>query len=54
MNEQITGPDRAVMCDLINAHTHTRRQERVGSIAANPDDLENIKEARGGHKVPRA
>ena len=26
----------------------TRRQERVGSVAANPDNLENRKEARGG------
>ena len=25
-----------------------RRQERVGSVAANPDHLENIKEEDGG------
>ena len=31
-----------------------RRQERIGSVAANPDNLENAKEAGGGHKVPRA
>ena len=31
-----------------------RRQKRVGSVAANLDNLENSKEAGGGHKVPRA
>ena len=47
------------MCNFINTHTHThtpgdlggkrkkRRQRRVGSVAANPDNLENSKEARG-------
>ena len=31
-----------------------RRQESVGSVAANPDNLENSKEVGGKHKVPRA
>ena len=31
-----------------------RRQERVGLVAANPDNLENSKEAGGEHKVFRA
>ena len=31
------------------------RKERVGSVAANPDNLESNKEAQGGeHKVLRA
>ena len=30
------------------------RKERVGSVAANPDNLESNKEAGGGHKVLRA
>ena len=29
------------------------RKERVGSVAANPDNLESNKEARGEHKVLR-
>ena len=47
---RMTGPDCAVMCKLINTHTHThtRRKERVGSVAANPDNLESNKEAEGG------
>ena len=39
------------MCNLINTHTHTKkkcRKERVGSVAANPDNLESNKEAGGG------
>ena len=53
---RMTGPDCAVMCNLINTHilrhTHTRkrkkrRQERVGSVATNPDNIENRKEAGG-------
>ena len=32
----------------------TRRNKRVGPVAASPDNLENNKEAGGGHKVPRA
>ena len=31
-----------------------RRQERVGSVPADPGDLENSKEEGGRHKVPRA
>ena len=31
-----------------------RRKERVGPVAANPDDLENNKEAGEEHKVLRA
>ena len=32
-----------------------RRQERISPVAANPDNLENRKEAGGGkHRVPRA
>ena len=30
------------------------RQERTGSVAANPDNLKNNKKAGGKHKVPRA
>ena len=30
------------------------RNERVGSVAANPDNLESNKEAGGGHTVLRA
>ena len=32
---------------------YERREDRVGSVAANPDNLENKKEAGGSHKVPR-
>ena len=47
----MTGPDCAVMCNLINTHTHTRKKckkERVGSVAANSDNLGSNKEAEGG------
>ena len=57
---RMTGPDCAVMCNLINTHTHTHthrgdlggkkkkcRKERVGPLAANPDNLENNREAGG-------
>ena len=41
-----------------NEYTHTQRKickkERVGSVAANPDNLESNKEAGGEHKVLRA
>ena len=30
------------------------RKERVGPVAANPDNLESNKEAGGEHRVPRA
>ena len=61
---KMTGPDCAVMCNLINTHTHTHggdmggkqnkcRKERVGSVAANPDNLGSNKEAGGEHKVLR-
>ena len=30
------------------------RKERIGSVAANPDNLESSKEAGGEHKVLRA
>ena len=46
-----------VMCNLINTHTHTHtrtHRERVGSVAANPDNLGSNKEAGGEHKVLRA
>ena len=36
------------MCNFINKHTHTLRKEMVGSVAANPDNLESNKEAGGG------
>ena len=39
---RMTGPDCAVMCNLINTHTHTH------TVAANPDNLESNKEAGGG------
>ena len=42
---RMTGPDCAVMCNLINTHSHTHR---VGSVAANPGTLESNKEAEGG------
>ena len=60
---RMTRPDCAVMCNLINTHTHTHihthggdiggkrkkcRKERVGSVAANPDNLGSNKEAGGG------
>ena len=55
---RMTGPDCVVMCNLINTHTHTHththtkrkkcRKERVGSVAANPDNLGSNKEAGGG------
>ena len=53
---RMTGPDCAVMCNLINTHTHIHmggkrnkcRKERVGSVAANSDNLGSNKEAGGG------
>ena len=70
---RMTGPDCAVMCNLINTHTHNThthtqnscrrragdggdmggkrkkcRKERVGSVAANSDNLGSNKEAGGG------
>ena len=54
---RMTGPDCAVMCNLINTHTHGGdmggkrkkcRKERVGSVAANSDNLGSNKEAGGG------
>ena len=55
---RMTGPDCVVMCNLINTYIHTYikcRKERVGSVAANPDNLESNREAGGGgHKVLRA
>ena len=52
---RMTGPDCVVMCNLINTHTHTHthtrkkcRKERVGSVAANSDNLGSNKEAGGG------
>ena len=50
---RMTRSDCAVMCDLINTHTHTHthtqcRKERVGSVAANSDNLGSNKEAGGG------
>ena len=53
----MTGPDCVVMCNLINTHTHVGdmggkrnkcRKERVGSVAANSDNLGSNKEAGGG------
>ena len=66
---RMTGPDCAVMCNLINTHTHTHtkkpqnscrrragnggdmggkgkkcRKERVGSVAADQDNLGSNKE----------
>ena len=55
---RMTEPDCAVMCNLINTHhththTHTqrkkcRKERRVGSVAANPDNLGSNKKAGGG------
>ena len=53
---RMTGPDCVVMCNLINTHTHTHthtkrkkcRKERVGSVAANSDNLGSNNEAGGG------
>ena len=45
---RMAGPDCAVMCNFnkyTNTHTH---KERVGSVAANPDNLGSNKEAGGG------
>ena len=46
----MTGPDCAVMCNLINIHTYIHKyiHTRVGSVAANPDNLGSNKEAGGG------
>ena len=56
---RMTRPDCAVMCNLINTHTHTHihththththvdRQEMVGSVASDPDNIENRNEAGG-------
>ena len=38
----------------ISGKREKRKQKRVGPVAANPDNLENNKDAGGGHKVPRA
>ena len=59
---RMTRPDCAVMCNLINTHTHTRTHthkrshEKVSSVTADPYNLENNNEAGGGggHTVPRA
>ena len=54
---RMTGPDCAVTCNLINIHTYIHtyirkrkkcRKERVGSVAANSDNLGSNKEAEGG------
>ena len=46
---RMTGSDCAVMCNIVHAHTHTKcRKERVGSVAANSDNLGSNKEAGGG------
>ena len=46
---RMTGPDCVVMCNLINTHTHTHTHtHRVGSVAANSDNLGSNKEAGGG------
>ena len=58
---RMPGPDCAFMSNLINtytqAHTHTGdtggkrknvQKKRVGSVAANPDNLGSNKEAGGG------
>ena len=49
---RMTRPDCAVMCNLINTQTHTHRKkcrkEKVGSVAANWDNLGSNKEAGGG------
>ena len=51
---RMTRPGCAVMCNLINTHTHSHTKERVGSVAANSDNLGSNKEAGGEHKVLRA
>ena len=46
---RMTGSDCAVMCNVIIKHTHKKsRKERVGSVAANSDNLGSNKEAGGG------
>ena len=50
---RMTGPDCAVMCNVINTHTHAHTH-RVGSVAANPDNLGSNKKAGGEYKVLRA
>ena len=37
----------------IETEREKRRQERVCSVAVDPDNLENNKEAGGKHKIPR-
>ena len=44
---RMTGPDYAVMCNLINTHTDIHTQTH-SSVAANSDNLGNNKEAGGG------
>ena len=36
------------MCNLINIHTYIHTYIRVGPVAANSDNTESNKEARGG------
>ena len=60
---RMTRPDCAVMCNLINTHTHTcnlinthththththTQKRKVGSVAANSDNPGSNKEAEGG------
>ena len=44
----MAGPDSAILCNLINTHTHrhkaeigekNRRHESVGSVTVDPDNL---------------
>ena len=44
---RMTGPDCAVMCNLINIHTYIRTYIYT-SVAANSDNLGSYKEAGGG------
>ena len=54
--------NRKIVVDAVRETGETRvggkrkkcRKERVGSVAANPDNLESNKEAEGEHKVLRA
>ena len=55
-------PGRSAMCNVINTHTHTHththkrkkcRKERVGSVAANSDNLGSNNEAGEGAQGAR-
>ena len=48
---RMAGPDCTVMCNLINTHTKSRK-EKVGPVAANPDNRKNNEEPEGSTRYP--